>query len=367
MNLTDLPRLYTKTASGAISQWDIWTDGANVCTRWGHTGGATTFVSYVAEPKNVGRANETSASEQAKLEAKSKWDEKIRLKYFTSIEAATTTTNIKPMLAHPLTPARLKKLVPPFSMQPKLNGVRCLAYRLQNGAIRLMSRGGKDYHLPHISASLQHVLPSSIVLDGELYVHGIPLQTARSYIATPSEHSLRVGFHIYDWTPLEGESPTWASRTETIATWKARFKGLQSVHFVDTISVFDVKNITAMHDKAVELGYEGAMIRVYSGVYRMGAKSSELLKVKQFEDAEFTITGWKLGKDGVIVFECAQEEGLTFEVRPRGTEDERAVFRQQAERGQLVGQQLTVRFQERSVDNIPIFPVGISIRPAEDQ
>ena len=111
-------------------------------------------------------------------------------------------------------------------------------------------------------------------------------------------------------------------------------------------------------------GYEGAILRVLDGTYKMGSKSTKLLKLKQFEDAEFTIVGHSISKDGVLLWECEQEEGLIFEARPVGTMEYRAQLLKTADK--CVGQLLTVKFIGRSADNKPLFGVGKGIRPSKD-
>ena len=90
------------------------------------------------------------------------------------------------------------------------------------------------------------------------------------------------------------------------------------------------------------------------------------MKYKEFEDKEFKIIGSDQGtglEEGCVVWICEQEDGSPFRVRPKGTrEDRRQLF---INTEKYIGEPLTVRFQERSEDNIPIFPVGIAIRDYE--
>ncbi|OGF52943.1 MAG: hypothetical protein A2Z21_01990 [Candidatus Fraserbacteria bacterium RBG_16_55_9] len=144
MKKIDWPKLYVETANGSINYWQIWTDGPNVCTEWGQLNtDSPQTEKYKAVGKNVGRSNETNPEEQAKLEAQSKFDKQMRLKYVLSVKEALSVLNIKPMLAYPLDDKRQKKLKFPVSVQPKYNGVRCMAYNLPDGSVRLMSRGGR--------------------------------------------------------------------------------------------------------------------------------------------------------------------------------------------------------------------------------
>lgn len=359
------PTLFTKTAAGAINYWQIWTEGSSVHMRWGQVGTENPLTdSYEAEGKNVGRSNETSPVEQAQKEAQAKFDKQIRLKYVHSIEEAESNINIKPMRAYVLDAKRQEKLPFPVTVQPKFNGVRCMAYNLPDGSVRLMSRGGKDYTLQHIQDQLRGRIPAEHCLDGELYVHGVSLQTQRHYIETSCEETTLIQLVCYDFLSLPPAKREWTLRHEHLKMWFERNKDLTHVTMSPYITADDIDMVKRYHDSLVHAGYEGAMIRTPHGTYRLGARSKDLLKYKRFQDAEFEVVDWNVGRDGVIIFTCVQEQGRTFDVRPMGSAEERRKLLDTAE--EHVGKLLTVRFQERSNDNIPIFPVGVAFRPEED-
>lgn len=358
------PMLYVKTAAGNINYWKIWTEGASVFTEWGKVGTDKPLTdTYAAVGKNIGRSNETAPHEQAVLEAQSKFDKQVRLKYVRSIEEAEGNINIKPMRAYSLDAKREKKLEFPVNMQPKFNGVRCMAYPLPGGSIRLMSRGGKDYTLPHIQIELVQQITPGTCLDGELYVHGMSLQNIRHLVETYGPESLQVQLHCYDYTELPPTKANWIQRMGCLINWFAA-RGMRYIVQSPSEVANNMDEVRAYHDAWVEQGYEGAMIRTMKGTYRMAAKSVDLLKVKKFEDAEFKVVGWDVGKDGVIKYTCVQEEGLTFEVRPMGDAAERKQLLMTADED--VGKMLTVRFQERSDDNIPLHLRGVAFRPEKD-
>ena len=81
---------------------------------------------------------------------------------------------------------------------------------------------------------------------------------------------------------------------------------------------------------------------------------------------EFEITNFKSakGKDsGSIIYECKTKEGIAFDVRPRGTIEQRRDWFKNGSK--QIGKQLTVRYFELTADNIPRFPVGICVRDYE--
>ncbi len=359
------PTLYVKTAAGNINYWKIWTDGCCVFMEWGKVGtDKPLHDTYDAVGKNLGRKNETTPAEQAKLEAQSKYDKQLRLKYVLSVEDAKTSINIKPMRAYTLDAKREKKLTWPVIVQPKYNGVRCMAYNLPDGTVRLMSRGGKDYTLPHVQEELKGRIPLGWCLDGELYVHNVSLQNIRSFIETPSLKSLMVELFCYDCTPLPPTDFVWSRRLVALLDWFGHNPDMEYVKISPSDAANSMEEVRACHKQWTDNGFEGVMIRTMKGTYRMAAKSVDLLKFKDHEDAEFVVIGWSTDKDGVIKYRCVQEQGIEFEVRPVGNEKERAELLQTADAD--VGKLLTVRFQERSDDNIPLHGRGVAFRPAKD-
>ena len=135
---TKLETLYHKSKTGAIVQWNIWTEGADIVTKYGQIGGKMHTARKTATPKNVGRANATTADEQAILEAKAKHKKRLDGKYSLTIEDSNKEVFL-PMLASDFE-KRKDKVTYPVDVQPKLDGVRGLAY-WEGGSVKLMSRG----------------------------------------------------------------------------------------------------------------------------------------------------------------------------------------------------------------------------------
>jgi len=360
------PTLYSKTATGNINFWLIWTDGATVGMQWGKLGTDKPLEdSYTAIGKNIGRSNETSAEIQAELEADAKFIKQKRLKYVESVEAAQSGFNLKPMRAYAIDEKRKKKISYPVTVQPKYNGCRCMAYKLPDGSIRLMTRGGKDYIIPHIQAELMGKLEDGWCLDGEIYAHGYTLQKIRNLILTYSPASLVLKFVCYDMTRLPPDKTPWNERQVNLSQWfKDYVNDLEKVIMSSSWISGSWQSVDELHDDLVKSGFEGCILRLRDGVYRCAAKSTELLKHKKFKDAEFRIVGWTVGRDGVLVYTCVQEQGIEFEVRPIGDEAERAELLKTADAD--IGKLLTVKFQERSDDNVPLIVSGIAIRGEED-
>jgi hypothetical protein len=374
------PTLYHKGSDGSTRQWRVWTDGAKICREHGIIGGQMQLSIEIAEPKNVGRANATTAEQQAVMEAQALWTHKVERKYRQDINDAQETIFL-PMLAKKYEPKKHnKKLQWPVDVQPKLDGVRCIAYWDEDGTVKLMSRQGKEYSVPaHINKQLALFLPKDAITDGELYIHGVPLQTLNKYIKKLRPETAKVEYHIYDVPQWNGvDDQPWSERGKWLQELRQLlpFNAATKIHIVETGQAFDEPHVVQWQKSFILVGYEGAIIRNPTGVYKWGLqRSDDLLKVKTFQDAEFTVVGHevetKTGTDSdgdysynCVVWVCETADGKRFNCRPKGSLQMRQEMLAQA--AQYVGKKLTVRFFDLTEDGIPRFPVGVAFRLDED-
>jgi len=369
-NMTKLKTLYHQGKTGAIVQWDIWTEGADICTEYGQIGGKMQTSRKIATPKNVGRANATSADEQAILEATAMHKKRLDGKYSLTIEDAKKEVFL-PMLAASFD-KRKDKITYPVDVQPKLDGVRCLAY-WDGDSVKLMSRGGKQWECcQHIIDELEEVLPKGMVLDGELYIHGSTFQEITKLVKKLRPESVNVQFHVYDvpravyWTPAFGKV-VWDNRKDALNDFHGNHGYCKSVKVVRTDCAAHEEEVYKLQSEYLEEGYEGAIVRESDGEYKFGYRSNKLLKVKNFMDKEYLIAGFTTGVgrfDGCIVWVCMTEDGQSFKVVPQGTMEERQETYKNADKH--IGDWLKVKYFELTDDNIPRFPVGLGIRLLED-
>jgi ATP-dependent DNA ligase len=83
----------------------------------------------------------------------------------------------------------------PVDVQPKLDGMRCI---VSAHDLILRSRGGKAYNLPHIADQLARILPAGATADGEIYIHGVALQTLVSLVTRQQIMTSTFEFHIFE-------------------------------------------------------------------------------------------------------------------------------------------------------------------------
>jgi len=369
--MSKLPILYHRAKGGDLRQWSVWTDGADIVTSYGTVGGKLQESRKRAVAKNVGRSNETSPESQAEAEARSLWQYKVDRKYSASPKEAEEPLNL-PMLAHPYEGTKKSKFQFPADAQPKLDGVRCIASRDDDGFIGLTSRQGKYWDLPHIAKQLDAWLPKGMILDGEIYIHGESCQriTSLAKSANPGGKSFKpesegLEYHVYDVPVIDGcEILTWEERRPTLHGLVEKYHPTVVTHEL----VRNEKQLWDVHGQFITEGYEGAILRAHKGLYLWGYRSSELLKVKEFQDAEFRVLDAREGKGkmkGGVIWVCRNDVSEdTFECTMKITMAERQrMFRNKED---YIGRLLTVRFFDRTDDKMPRFPVGIVFRDTRD-
>ena len=229
--------------------------------------------------------------------------------------------DFKPMLAQVYTDENQIDWSQPVYMQPKLDGVRCIFTK--EGAF---SRTGKRFmNVKHIELELQGLFKQQphLILDGELYNHKLKndfekiISLVRKQKPTDTDRldaQHLVQFHVYDYT---GQKPNLLENLK----YKGRQDNLTcsdiycpSICYTDTRRVATPAMIKVLHDKWLDMGYEGSIIRL-NGEYEQ-KRSKNLLKVKDFSDSEAIITGFVEGKGkriGTIgKFIAVDSQGMQF-------------------------------------------------------
>ena len=360
--------------------WRIYVNDNKIYrqSRNGDDGKIREFPEVECEGKNIGRKNETSDHEQALFEAYSMWlkkqDQNYSIFNIGDKQPNAPAPNILPMLANKFT-ERQHYLAIPFTVSPKLDGVRVVARRNEENNILMTSRMGKEFtFMEKLRQHLEHVLDDNIILDGELYSHTIPFNAisgATRAKKAPSEYDDKIEMWIFDIADTEKSYKDRMDLLKKIQkSYDKKFnKKKKFLKFVYYEEVNNHEDVQYYHDKYVSKGYEGVMCRNLDGKYKFKHRSNDLLKFKNFEDSEFRIVDAKKGtgtEEGAIVFTCETEDGQQFDVRPRGEiEKRREMF---INKESYIGKMLTVRYQNTGIqeeDALPRFPVGIEVRDYE--
>lgn len=346
--------LYKKDSKNKIRVWNIWNDNGLLCQTSGILDGKLVLHSKVCNPKNIGKSNETTSFEQANLELESEYKAKLTEGYFKTIEEAKNEIVILPMLAKSYEDEKHKIQwgKQTLFIQPKLDGMRCLAHIKSNGDVRLVSRDGKTIeNMQHIINDLASI-KKDVILDGELYAHGLSFQENMKLIKKiRPQTSALIKFHIYDMI----ESGPFKDRVFT-----KLIENLPTCENVSTYEIINEQQLKHYHSKFIELGYEGSIIRLAESEYEINKRSSGLLKYKDFLDMDleiFQITPNEANpKHGTPHFNL---KGKAFKAGVRMSHEDREDLLNNKHK--YIGKLANIRYFELTDDGIPRFPVMIGI------
>lgn len=350
--------LYQMDAKGAIRIWMIWQEESEIVIQHGLMHGA---LQTIREPIYKGKA---ARSLQQQIESRiNSRIHKQELKGYkrTEEEAREGKSNIlgleKPMLAMPIKKVRGVDIKQSW-VQTKYDGNRCLIKR-QNGKLIAYSRYGKVIHtIDHILRGID--IPEGTTLDGELYHHGTPLNTIRSWVSKKQANTYLLRYHAYD--------------IMTNAMFHDRFVALQDFSLGNMVQIAPTKHFSEIDsiqnqlDEVREDGYEGVILRLDIAGYEDGKRSKSLIKVKAWLDAEFKVVEvTKADKSGYTVLTCVTDTGHRFGVTPPGTHKERLEVYENWEK--YYGKYLTCEFANWTSTNkpVPFQPVGIAWRFYDDE
>jgi ATP-dependent DNA ligase len=130
----ELKKLYKRSTTGKISEWQIFVEGDKFYTVSGFSDGLKiTSDKTLCESKSY-----CTAAEQAIKQATAIHKKKMELGAFENIKDIDKPTLFKPMLAHDYDDYK-DKIKFPLATQPKLDGVRCIIK--SDG---MWSRNGKE-------------------------------------------------------------------------------------------------------------------------------------------------------------------------------------------------------------------------------
>lgn len=362
------PTLYKLDTKGKVREWRMEVDGNQYRTIAGlQSGNQVTSGWTTAEAKNVGSSNEKTPAEQAIAEVESQYKKKLSGEYHENMSTISEGAKFfKPMLANKWEKRKDKiNYADDVFVQPKLDGIRCIANR--DG---VWSRTGKPIvsipHIVEILAPLFEAYPDA-VLDGELYNHDLKedfnsivsmVRKAKPEAEDIAKSAEMVQYHVYDF-------PGWIDnsfhvRSAELARLVDEFDLGEIVKFVPTVLVRNEDEVDIAYGGYLELGYEGGIIRL-NGPYDQ-KRSNSLIKRKDFEDAEFTITRIEEGRGnwaGVakrVFFTNDQGECGECGAGLKGSKSYAKHVLDNA--ASYIGKQVTIQFFTRTPDLVPRFPIA---------
>ncbi len=206
----------------------------------------------------------------------------------------------KVALAHPYSPTRVDFVKEEWYGSRKLDGVRCIC-RKEGNTVTFYSRNGKEFEtLGRIAEDIKK-LPGNFILDGEVCMvdqngkedfQGIMKEIRRK------DHTIQnPKFLVFDCLTIEEfdnhKGFTKLSERlnrlpiEYIKPTPEGWYEFNTLAAVEQVLIKTEEEFTEMAKDAEINGYEGIMVR--KNTEYEGTRSHNLLKVKKFHDAEYTV------------------------------------------------------------------------------
>lgn len=292
-----------------------------------------------------------------------------------NIIVPTTKTDssgqIKPQLAKSSNDCAISVFEKELFGSRKLDGVRNLMdYDESKDRIGTHSRGGGNYddstyHLRNDPKLLEFFRKHpSIILDGELYVHGWALQkisgTARLK-TWDEERCSKLQYWIYD---IADVNMKFNERLDILIDMSIEFENHPIIKIVEHVYMQGWNSVKKWHDKFVSEGFEGLVLRKPDKKYSPGARNSDWIKVKDYQDGEFEITGIEEGlRDEDMCFVLITEKGKSFKAKPIGNRELKAEYLENWE--DYVGKMATVKYFTM-YEGVPQQPVFKSVRDEDE-
>jgi DNA ligase-1 len=251
-----------------------------------------------------------------------------------------------------------QKLVYPAYIQPKLDGYRA-CYNSKTKYCN--SRQGKEFDIVRKTDLYKELvnITENIILDVELYIHNgvfehLGMLRKKKLSNDDIQKLNEIEYHVYDIIDSE---KTYEQRYNFLLDFFSKNNFIK-IKLVNTKMIHSESELKIEHVEFVKNNYEGSIVRNKDGMYRCKARSSDLLKYKDFIDDEFEIVDFTFEKDNnnnnLIVWICKTKNSLIFNVRPKGTREERGELYSKA--SDFIGKKLYVKFFELTEAGIPRFP-----------
>ncbi len=357
--------LYGVDKTLEVKEWSVWTEDDTVVVEWGKLDGKKQTKKTVCKPKNVGRSNETTPSQQAELEAQSKWNKQYDKYYRETIEEAKALLTEGVMLAQDYT-KKPHFLEETFYASRKIDGLRVKTIFV-NGEPEWHSRGGKTYPVPeHLITQLKqlHEVTGVESLDGEAYVSGYKLQKIQSCVKKPNDLTNKVTYEIFDVPML---NTGFADRNCIMESFNEVVVELPRINIVQQELISKSELEDKLHQYLSE-GFEGVMMRNPRGLFEFQNKrSNDLLKYKVMFDSECKVLSCQEDKNGQGLFtvEWTNPETnakVVFELSMNGSHEENT-YEKLSKR---LGEWVNFKYQDLTEDGVPTFARGLYFRECDD-
>lgn len=159
------------------------------------------------------------------------------------------------------------------------------------GDVRIISRNDNDYtgQFPEVAEAARKLAVKQAVLDGEIVVLDEKGISRFQLLQQLGESRRGLAYFVFDLLSLDGEDLTrlpLEERKKRLRKLLGRRTGI--IHYTDHVDG-DGREVLA---KACALGAEGIISKLRDAPYRVGARSSDWLKIKCTKRQEFVVGGF---------------------------------------------------------------------------
>ena len=184
-----------------------------------------------------------------------------------------------------------------FIFEPKLDGVRCIAFL--DGETRLQSRSGSDISakFPEL-AGLHRQVKTRCILDGEIV--GRDFNAIQHRIHQESPFGIRLAqrqypafYYVFDILYIAGESV----KEKPLIERKALLQGVLAESYQARFTSWQIGYGVSLFNKAKEQSLEGIMAKAMYSPYLEGKRSDAWLKIKTWQEGTFYICGLTEGEN----------------------------------------------------------------------
>lgn len=359
--------LYAQGSKGKILQWSIWSEDDHIHIEYGQIDGEKVETTERVVFGLAGRSRE----EQIAMRIQSRVNKKLDKGYCESAEEAASNKRTNSLgYPRPMKAVALRSVdeVPygELFVQYKYNGHRCMIINDSGENIAYSSNGKIIDTIPDILESID--IPEGVILDGELYAHGVSLQRISSWVRRKQPDSIKLTFKCFD-AVIDGAN--FRERLGLIRSFGLE-KQCARIEIAPTTLCVGEFNIVPLLQAALRDMYEGLMLRVPDSMYLDGKRhKSAIMKVKrnidkQFVlDDEFLVVNVKSSKDGWAVLVCETCSGEKFSVTAPGNHEEKTLVLKN--KNDFIGKHIRVEFFEYTDSRIPFHPVAIEWREKHNE
>lgn len=297
--------------------------------------------------------------------------------------AVNSSGGVKPMLAKQEDKIANRKIFEKeWYASRKIDGLRCLIYMGEDGKLHTSSRGAMNYDYAMMEILDNPALIEcfnnhpGLIMDGEAYHHGWTLQQLNGVART---QKTAVDFEVlqFYWYDIVDTNKPFVDRLTLMMKIQDELNlqfqpnceftdGDLRIQFVPQVRVSGWDNMIKLHNDYVAEGWEGLVIRDPKKPYKPNGRTNDMVKIKQYKDDEFEITGYELGLRGSedMCFKCVTSEGKEFLAKPWGDRALKEEYVNNFEN--YLGKMAVVKYFYMSDDNVPLQPSVKCIRLEED-